>query len=329
MRDIVIKASNLTRYYNNFLAFDGINFEIGRGEIFGFLGPNGAGKTTTIRMLTGLAKTSDGTATIAGFNVAQEIDKVKENIGLVPETSNIYSEMTAWDNLMFTGELYGLPKTEREERAKGLLEMFELYERRNIKAKKFSKGMKRRLTIAMALLHEPATLFLDEPTTGLDIRSARYIRNLIRNLKEKGVTVFLTTHYIEEADQLCDHIAVMNKGKIIADDTPEGLKKFAQKSQVLEVSFDRAPEGILKHLKGIDNVDSVDKLGDKFRLYSEDTSKVFASLIDYARKGDLRIISLNSLKPSLEDAFIKITGLRYEVMESEKSELGGGKVGIV
>jgi len=325
MQGAVISVMNLSKHYDSFVAVDGISFEVRKGEVFGFLGPNGAGKTTTIKMLTGLARPTAGNATIAGFDVAQEIDKVKEKIGLVPETSNPYSEMTAWDNLMFTGEIYGMQKTTREERAKDLLKIFGLYERRNTKAKKFSRGMKRRLTIAMALLHEPAILFLDEPTTGLDVQSARYIRNLIRNLREKGITVFLTTHYIEEADQLCDHIAVINKGRIIADDTPEGLKRSVRTGKVIEMSFDRVPEGILSDLKALSTVDSVVRAGDKFKLYSEDTSHLLTSLIEYARKGGLKIISLNTLKPSLEEAFVKITGLGYEVMGTEKGEPGGDK----
>jgi ABC-2 type transport system ATP-binding protein len=325
MQDIVIKASKLTKSYNGFVAVGGISFEVPRGEIFGFLGPNGAGKTTTIRMLTGLAKPSSGKASIAGFDVLQDIQKVKENIGLVPETSNIYSEMTAWDNLMFSGEIYGVPKAKREKRAHELLKAFMLSHRRKAKVKKFSRGMKRRLTLSMALLHEPAILFLDEPTTGLDVQSARYIRHLVRDLKDKGVTVFLTTHYIEEADQLCDRIAIINKGKIIAYDTPEGLKKSVQKGHALEISFERAPEGLLNDLKAMSGIDSVDRFGDKFRVYSEDTSHALSSLIDHAGKKGLRIISLNTLRPSLEEAFIKITGLSYGAMEEEKGE-GRGKV---
>jgi len=194
-----VEVSNLTKYYDDLLAVDHVNFEVKRGEIFGFLGPNGAGKTTTIRMLTSLTKPSGGTAKIFGYDILNETLAAKRFMGIVPEISNVYDDLSAWDNLMFTGELYQVTKTEREKRAKDLLEMFGLHDRRNEKAKVFSKGMKRRLTIAMGLINNPQLLFLDEPTSGLDVQSVLIIRDIVRELNQKGVTIFLTTHNIEEA----------------------------------------------------------------------------------------------------------------------------------
>ncbi|RLF01245.1 MAG: ATP-binding protein, partial [Thermoprotei archaeon] len=219
-----VVSLGLTKFYGKLLAVDNVYFNVQENEIFGFLGPNGAGKTTTIRMLTGLTKPTKGTARIFGHDILKETLTAQKYFGVVPETSNIYDYLSAWDNLMFMGELYRVPKHEREKYGRELLEIFGLYERRYDKVKGFSKGLKRRLTIAMALIHRPKLLFLDEPTSGLDVRSTVIIRNIIRKLNREGVTVFLTTHNIEEANVLCDRVAIIYKGKIVAIDTPEKLK---------------------------------------------------------------------------------------------------------
>jgi ABC-2 type transport system ATP-binding protein len=312
-----IEAINLTKYYDDLLAVDHINFQVEQGEIFGFLGPNGAGKTTTIRMLTGQTKPTSGSLRILGIDLAREPNRAKELIGVVPEVSNIYDEMKAWDNLIFAAQLYGVPKNERDRRAKELLEMFGLYERREDRAASFSRGMKRRLTIAAALIHKPQLLFLDEPTTGLDVQSLRMIRNLIKELNADGVTVFLTTHYIEEADQLCQRIAIINQGKIVTVDSPEKLKAATEKCQVIEVSFTTS-RGLEDKLKGLRCVTNVSVLGDKCRLQVDEASEAVPSLVDFARENNLKIISINTLRPSLEDAFVKLTGLGSETMRTEK-----------
>lgn len=323
-----IKVSNLTKYYHDFLAVDHINFEVREGEIFGFLGPNGAGKTTTIRILTGQIKPTSGFAIIAGFDVEKEPIKAKEHVGVVPEVSNLYDEMSAWDNLIFAAELYGVSKKEREIRAKELLELFELYERRRNRVGNFSKGMKRRLTIATALIHKPDILFLDEPTTGLDVQSSRTIRNLLKELNKNSVTIFLTTHYIEEADQLCQRIAILNQGKIVALDNPEKLKSFIEERHIIEISF--SPFGDLEdRIRGLNYVTEILRLGDKLRLYVKDASEAIPLLIDFARENNLRILSISTLKPSLEDAFIKITGLSPEAMMIEKEQFKSKKGGSI
>src|SRR5208337_4940454 len=232
-----IEVEGLTKYYAKLLAVDHVSFEVKQGEIFGFLGPNGAGKTTTTKMLTGLTRPTSGTLAVSGKDMVRESIEAKKSIGVVPENSNVYDEMSAWDNLIFAAQLYRVPKNQREKKAKELLELFGLYERRKDRAGVFSKGMKRRLTIAAALVHMPSLLFLDEPTSGLDVQSSRMIRNLIKDLNRTGVTIFLTTHYIEEADQLCQRIAMINKGKIVALDSPEKLKASVEKHQTIDVSF--------------------------------------------------------------------------------------------
>ena len=317
MLENVVEVSCLTKYYGRVLVVDCIDFDVSRGEIFGFLGPNGAGKTTTIRMLAGLTKPSAGEAKVFGYDIQHEALAAKELMGIAPEVSNIYDEMSAWDNLIFAAQLYGVPKNERDRRAKELLELFGLYERSRDVVGNFSKGMKRRLTIAAALIHEPPILFLDEPTTGLDVQSSRTIRNLIKELNKSGTTVFLTTHYIEEADNLCQRVAIINKGKIVAVDNPEKLKASIEEQRVIELSLSPAQDLDYK-LRGLDCVSNVSRVGDKFRLYVEEVSEAVPLLIDFCRENNLRVISINTLKPSLEDAFVKITGLSQEVMMIEK-----------
>jgi ABC-2 type transport system ATP-binding protein len=317
---VAVKAQGLTKQYRDILAVDHIGLEVFEGEIFGLLGPNGAGKTTTIRMLTGQTKPTSGTAVVADHDIIRESIKAKERVGVVPEVSNIYDEMSAWDNLIFAAQLYSVPKIEREKRAKELLELFGLYERRKDRVVGFSRGMKRRVTIAAALIHKPKMLFLDEPTTGLDVQSSRMIRNLIKELNDSGVTIFLTTHYIEEADQLCQRVAIINQGRIVVVDNPEKLKAAMEERHVIEISFSPSRD-LNDKLRGLSCVNNVSRLGDKFRLYVDDASEVIPSLIDFARKNSLKIISINTLKPSLEDAFVRLTGLSPEVMATEKEPI--------
>lgn len=315
--EIIIKTQGLSKRYENVLAVDHVDLEVFEGEIFGLLGPNGAGKTTTIRMLTGQTTPTLGTATVANQDIVHQPIRAKQQIGVIPDLSNVYEEMSAWDNLIFAAQLYSVPKIERDKRARELLELFGLYERRKDRVAGFSRGMKRRLTIAAALVHKPKLLFLDEPTTGLDVQSLRMIRNLIKELNKDGVTVFLTTHYIEEADQLCQRIAIINKGKIVTVDSPEKLKSSNRERQIIEVSFAMSKD-LEDKLKGLSCVSDVSMVGDKCWLRVDDTSEAIPSLVDFARKNSLKIISINTLKPSLEDAFVKLTGLSTEVMKTEK-----------
>jgi len=230
----IIDVKNLTKQFGDFTAVDEISFKVRTGEVFGFLGPNGAGKTTTIRMLTGLSKPTGGKASILGFDINSQIVQIKKHIGVVPEISNLYDELSGFDNLLFMAQLYGVPRTQRRKRAEELLKTFRLYERKDSLFRIFSRGMKRALTIAAALIHNPEVLFLDEPTVGLDVVAARSLRNLISNLRRQGVTIFLTSHYLEEADLLCDRVAILVKGKILAIDTPQALKAKTNKKSLEE-----------------------------------------------------------------------------------------------
>ena len=325
-----IEVNDLTKHYGNVTAVDGATFSVARGEFYGLLGPNGAGKTTTIRMLTGLTKPSSGTAKVAGRDCTREALAVKQRIGVVSEVSNLYNEMSAWDNLMFIGELYGVDKPTREARAKQLLEVFQLYDRRNDHLLGYSKGMKRRVRIAAALLHRPEVLFLDEPTGGLDVQSSRLIRSIIRELNREGVTVFLTTHYIDEADQLCDRVAIIRQGKIVVEGSPEKLKSSLRGEHVVEVAFDRDVPNLESLLESRSDVREVAKRGDKHEIHTSDASITIAEIAQFARSNGLKIVSLNTKEPSLEDIFVKYTGLdavQVERMEFLRAMEGGGQHG--
>jgi ABC-2 type transport system ATP-binding protein len=222
-----IEVHELTRDYNGLRAIDRITFSVEPGEIFGFLGPNGAGKTTTIKILTGQLRPTSGRACVAGYDVVSERDRLKPQIGVVFEHQNIYERLSARDNLVFAARLYGINKGVVDN----ALAQVGLSDRSREKTKNFSNGMKQRLLIARALLHRPKVLFLDEPTRGLDPNVARDIRGFIAAMAQQGVTVFLTTHYMEEADRLCDRVAIIDQGQIVALDSPERLKAEFQVDQ--------------------------------------------------------------------------------------------------
>ncbi len=322
-----IQVEELTKVFgrpeSGVLAVDHINFTVQRGEIFGFLGPNGAGKSTTQRMLTTLLKPTEGRILIDGHDLAHDAYPVKRQMGLVPEESNVYAELTAWDNLMFTAQLYRVPRQEQSERARELLQTFGLLEKRDVKVENFSKGMRRRLSIAMAIIHKPALLFLDEPTPGLDAQSARSIQSLLRALNAEGTTIFMTTHQIEEANQLCDRVAIINHGRIAAIDTPERLKQTFQRVQSVEVALEPDGSAHGEALAALPGVSTKVKMGDKWRLYTDDPSALLPRLMDYARSNELRVISLNTLSPSLEDVFLDITGQQVGTIQHKPKEKPG------
>jgi len=307
-----IEVEDLTKYFGDFCAVDHIDFDVESGEFFGFLGPNGAGKTTTIRMMTGLSTPSSGTVSIMGFDISLDPLDAKEHFGVVPEASNIYEDLTAWENLNFAGELYGISRSERRRRAAELLEAFDLSEFKDKKVKGFSKGMRRKVTLSMAMIHSPDILFLDEPTSGLDLQSSIRLKEILRDLNGRGTTLFLTTHILEEANALCDRVGIIVRGRLAAVDAPEKLKRTIQASQSVEVSFDPAVPGMASDLEDLPAVISAEKKGDKWRLLTRDPSLVAASLFEYGNSLGLRIVSINTLGPSLEDAFLSIVNDQAE-----------------
>jgi ABC-2 type transport system ATP-binding protein len=320
--DDIIMTEGLTKHYGSLVAVDHISMQVKEGEIFGFLGPNGAGKTTTIRMLVGLTTPSEGIATIKGYDIHEELLNVKRCVGVVPEISNLYNELTVWENLRFMAGMYHVPKNERANRITSLLKTFGLAERSDAKFGGLSKGLKRRATIAAALVHRPDILFLDEPTSGLDVMSARSLRQFLRDLRKTGVTVFLTTHYIEEADQLCNRIAIIVKGRVIAMDTPENLKAIVQGTFVIEVAFTSPVESV--NLEELETYGKVEVKHNTLWIRVSDVSKSLKALTSFADDHGLEVVSMNTVKPSLEDAFVHLTGVESEVMLMEKERRGGG-----
>jgi ABC-2 type transport system ATP-binding protein len=301
--NIAIQAVNLTKYYGEVLAVDHVSFTVRRAEFFGFLGPNGAGKTTTLRMLTGVIGADEGSASILGYKAGSL--KAKQVTGVVPEMANAYADLSGWGNLMLMAELYGIPASVARERGTSLMQEIGLSPRKDSLVKAYSKGMKQRLILCLALISDPEVLFLDEPTSGLDVQSARLIKDLLQSLNAKGKTIFLTTHDMDEANQLCDRVAIINEGKIVAIDAPEKLRMAVSGMHSIEVSFDNvvSPE-VLANFPG---VNTVKKLGDKWRLYTGNPGELVVSLINYSSSNGLKIISLNTLSPSLEDAFMALT----------------------
>jgi ABC-2 type transport system ATP-binding protein len=320
----IIEALNLKKNYGNFTAVKNISFYVNKGEVFGFLGPNGAGKTTTINMLIGMAKITSGRIFYKGEDLTGNIKKAQRFIGVVPDESNLYEEMTGYENLCFCASLYGIPKKERENKSVKLLQTFGLSEFANKKFKAYSKGMKRKLTIAAAIIHEPEILFMDEPTTGIDVASAREIRNLIKNLHKKGTTIFLTTHYIEEAERLCDRVAFINKGEIIEVDTVQNLIEKTRESNIIEVSFEEtSPEETLRLISKLNQqfsyLECLIKDQTTIKIISNDKINI-TPIINFISNEGFFILEAKLIKPTLEDAFVKITGMEIEMMKREREK---------
>jgi ABC-2 type transport system ATP-binding protein len=285
MDSLMIETDALRRSFKNLEAVAGVSFCVERGEIFGLLGPNGAGKTTTIRLLTGQIDPSGGRATVAGCDVVRRRPALKERIGVVFEEQNLYERLSARENLLFNCWLYGLP----DKRADEVLELVSLRERAKDPARALSNGMRQRLMIARALLHKPAVLFLDEPSRGLDPIAARGVRAVIRQLSREGMTILLTTHLLDEADQLCQRVAFLVSGRIVADDTPRNLK-LSRGKRSLAVTV-AAGGGAFAELRL-----NMDDPADQKRL---------AGLL-----AGRKVISLHSQEPTLEEVFIEVAGVR-------------------
>ncbi len=320
MEAVIVKE--LRKSYNTFPALDGISFSIRKGEVFGLLGPNGAGKTTTIKILSGLSMPASGNAKILEYDVVRHPVMVKKNIGVVPETSNLYPELSCFENLLFAGRLYGISTKEVQSKSDDLLKLFGLEEKRNAPFGKLSSGMKRKITVAASLIHDPPVLFLDEPTTGLDVMSARALREVIQSLKERGITILLTTHYIEEADRLCDRIAIIVKGKIMTIDTPDALKKAVTTEKAVDVKISPYTPFMEKEFSKITKAVKYEKREDIFRFFIDDLDAFLSDFSSFVKEKGTSIETIHTVTPSLEDAFVEITGLRREIMIQEK---GGGK----
>ena len=316
-QQVLIDVTTLTKRFDGVTAVDGISFQVFQGELFGFLGPNGAGKTTTINMLTGLARPDSGTIEIAGLVCSDNPKAAQHLIGIVPDESNLYPELSGFDNLCFCAALYGVPRSERQTRARELLETFGLQEAAERKFATYSKGMKRKLTIAAAIIHRPRILFLDEPTTGIDVSSARQIRHLISELHRAGTTIFLTTHYIEEAERLCQRIAFIVKGHIVRVDTVTQLLQPVQARKALLISVSNAPHELSDRLTG-DFPELEFQTVSSGQIRVESTGAIpLAALVGAIERQGVEVTEARQIKPSLEEVFVQVTGIELEAMKRE------------
>lgn len=297
----VIETKNLTKKYKEITAVDNLNLKINEGEIFGLLGPNGAGKTTTLLMLTTLKKPTSGTAKVNNFDVIRQPDKVRKSIGIVFQDPSSDDILTGYENLKLHGWLYDMPDELRNRRIKEVLELVDLTERKNDLVKKYSGGMRRRLEIARGLMHHPKVLFLDEPTLGLDPQSREHIWNYIEKLsKEEKITIIITTHYMDEADKLCDRLAIIDKGKIVVLGSPKKLKKNLG-GDIIQLKAKNLNIEALKRLK---NVKKVEKCDDEVCLTVKDASKHLQEILKAVGK----VESVEVRSPTLDDVFLHYTG---------------------
>jgi len=325
MEEQVISVEGLSYSYDKVTAVDGISFNVKKGQIFSFLGPNGAGKTTTINVLTTMLPIQKGKVTIAGFDVARQQDEVRKSIGIVFQNETLDWNLTVWETLEFHGRLYSISKGNRRPIIDELIKLVELDEKRNVLVKHLSGGMKRRLEIARGLLTRPKVLFLDEPTIGLDPHSRIRIWDHIKKVNKEGVTIFLTTHYMDEADQLSDTICIMDKGQIIANGTSESLKNSLGMDMIyLETGDDEKAASIVKRMAEINSVRNSSK--GLIVSLNEEGTRFMPKLVERIRNERVEIKSVNLKKPTLDDVFIHFTGrgLREENHENTKNKMVHG-----
>ena len=318
----MVSVRNLKKMYGDVTAVNGISFDIRRGEIFGLLGPNGAGKTSTINMIIGLSRPTAGDITVDGIDVRKQTKKAQALMGIVPDESNLYNEMDGFDNLCFCAALYGMRKEEREPRARELLEQFKLTEAGKRPFKAYSKGMRRKLTIAAALIHSPKILFLDEPTTGIDVESSRQIRDMIVDLKRQGTTILLTTHYIEEAERICDRIAFLAEGRIVASGTVPELMDRVTRGHAIRFVTDENAESLAPELQSQFRNSEVTIGADHSLVMETENRQALLPVMQFFHDKGIVIYEARELRPSLEDAFVELTGIESSVMKKEK-EKGG------
>lgn len=301
-----IDLVDLCKRYGNTWAVDHLSLAVRQGEVFGLLGPNGSGKTTTINMLSGLSAPSSGVMRVLGLDMRQHARQVRRMLGCVAQETALYEELTAWDNLDFHADLYGVPRGEKRERITRILALVQLHDRARSRVKTFSGGMKRRLAIGRALLHDPQLLYLDEPTLGVDVQSRRAIWDYILALKGQGKTALLTTNYLEEAQALCDRLAIIDHGKLLVVDTPAKLKQ-AFGGSVIEVEMAEQPSNAVERLRELPGVKEVSQAGGRLLISTQGCDNAVAAVIN-ALTQDGTIADLNIREPNLDEIFLTLTG---------------------
>ena len=315
-----IQVVDIVKRFGNFTAVAGVSFSVEEGEVFGLLGPNGAGKSTLIRMMTTLLEITSGTAIIEGADVRKDANRARRSIGVIPQAMTSDGDLTVWENLSIYSKLYGIPTADREKSIDELLDLVDLSQWREAPARNLSGGMRRRLEIARGLVHRPKIFFLDEPTTGLDPVSRVAVWEMITSIKQKrNLTVLVTTHYMDEADRLCDRIAIVDHGKLVALDTPHVLKNSIPGSSVIEAQFIHPPADWQKTLEALTGVKSVQPEGaDMYRILTEDGSRTTTALVEAAIRSSVVVKALTVQSTTLDDVFVHYTGrqLRDQMVDS-------------
>lgn len=303
-----IEVTRLKKSFGDFPAVDDASFTAEAGEVLSLLGPNGAGKSTTISMLSGLLRPTDGDASIMGHSVVREPESARSSLGVVPQDIALYPDLSARENLVFWGKMYGLRGSALKSRVDEVLEVIGLADRQRDYVGRFSGGMKRRVNIGAALLHKPAVVIMDEPTVGIDPQSRRHILDNVKELNRQGMTVLYTTHYMEEAAELSHHIAIMDKGRVIARGTHDDLIKMVGEQARIDISLNAETETIMPVWQKTEGVSKIDSLDGKVTALVDDSNRVLPRLFDAASKAGIRITSVDIQEPNLETVFLHLTG---------------------
>jgi ABC-2 type transport system ATP-binding protein len=320
-RPNIVKVENLSKSFGQLKAVDGVSFQVREGEIFGFLGPNGAGKSTTINILTTLLKPSGGNAEITGLDIHKHPNEVRRNVGVVPQEYTADEDLTGFQNILLCADLYGIPRNNSKPHGMELLKLVELEDAANRKVSTYSGGMRRRLELACGLINYPRLLFLDEPTLGLDVQTRAAVWKYIRMLKEEyHMTLFLTTHYLEEADSLCDRIAIIDHGRIVKIGTPAELKASVG-GDVIVVGVAESEPDISSDISKINLVKDVKKNGNEYRIKSEIGEEASIQIIDTVRSKGLHVTKISLTKPTLDEAYLELTGRSLREEETNRMQM--------
>jgi len=304
----IVNVKNLSKVFDKeIVAVDNVSFQVKKGEIFGFLGPNGAGKTTTIKILTTLLQPTKGQVNIATFDVVKNPDEVRSSIGIVPQALTLDDDLKGMTNLLLSAKLYHVPDKIAKERANELLELVGLKDAAGRDVSTYSGGMRKRLELIIGLIHNPKVLFLDEPTLGLDIQTRSVIWDYLKKLnKENGLTIFITTHYLEEADLLCDRIAIIDQGKVLIEDTPSNLKQKLG-GDIIEISVDNHVKA-KELISELDYVEKIDIVEEKLRIKAEKGDEVLPLLLEICKVNNIKVKTVSLSRPSLDEVFLEYTG---------------------